>query len=411
MTAPAVAPVSPQEHNLDYMRKTRRKYGAARVINSAATTQNYGAGAPLVFEVPSTENGYLEYLEIDCNLTATYTAAGAGPTVAFNAGGAEQVIQSITVEIGRQQIKMYPFYLKRVQKMLRRYLGAEYASVAGGGYVNPDLDAIIQTDTPTLNAGANTWHLVIPIPLNVIHQLEPAGMLPIFGTSTSVKVTVQCAQQVVGNDPLNNAVSSNGTVVVSGTIGVNFAYRDGTRLDTTLRDTMMPQLLTGLPTVQWDIDVPTTEVYAGRYFPARITKLERFLMLVDLVIDGQQSNKFSTPGNIAGLAMTTDANGANPLWQIGANTNNGAAMAMYWRDLRNTFGQDLDDGVIPWVVSSSFNEQDISNQSGSQVLDTANAYPGFHLQYFLNNINGLGGNIARVEHLLVFLNDAGLQIV
>lgn len=400
-------------HNMDYLRKTRRKYSIANNINSSSSTQNFQTGAPLVFEIPSTNNGYLEYLEIDCKLTADYTPAGSGPTVAFNAGGAEQVINNVVIELGRQQVKMYPYWLKRIQNMLRRYLGAEYAAVAGGGYSNPDIAGTLQTDTPTINSGNNTWHLVIPIPLKIIHALEPAGMLPIFGTSSAVRITVNCAQAIVGTDPLDNAIASNGTVAVTGTVQVNFAYRDGTRFDTTAKDVMVPQLLTGLPTVQMDIDVPTTELRAGAYVPGRLTKLEQFLFVNDIIIDGNQSNKFMLPSNLLGLGISSDANASDWLWQVGQGTRLGAdGMAMWQRDLRETWGQDLDDGVIPWFVASSMGEQFVSAQTGSQIFDTANAWPGAHFQYWLNSINGLGvQGMARVEHLIVFLNNLGLQIV
>ena len=405
----AAALLSQRQANSNYLQKTIRKVTVVQP-SGGGITGAFVAGQTLNFYVPPANNGFLEALEFQCVFTVNYTANGAGPYINLNRAFPYNLISEIQVQYNGLQARVNPYFLM-VYERLRRYLAPKTPGTvfSGAGSENTTLtaDMIANNSTAPTTGVPQTVKVWFRLPLNALHPVDAAGMLPVMGEANPVQVVVICNPSINGVDPLLNPYSSNATTLtVTGTVKINAVYRDGATLWSPAR---MPLNLSGLPTAQWLIDNSWNILSAGSVQRGQVKTLLQHYIMLGIVIDGQQSTDFSTIGNITAMELDADATGNNKLEAYGLGTNIDIAEYFMW--VRQTFGQDLPQGVVPWVVAPSLNQPNPSNRLGSQVLNmTPGGWTSVYQGYYLNAIGGTPGITPRVETWLVSANPAGLLL-
>lgn len=366
-------------------------------------TQAFASGSTLIYNLPTVAGAYARELIFTMNLTVN-CAAGTGATYGLTAGNIYSLINEIDIEYNGKQARVKPIALKWYNQL--RYRGGPTPGQVMSGYTGVSGINTALSSTLTVASGNNTWNLVFRMPLNALHRLSPYGMLPIMGNATRGQVSILLNSAALGPDPMLNAVYSTGgsgnAVTVTGTIKVECIYNDGSNFGS---PNPMTLDING-PTCQYIIDTTLQNFTAGTVQRQHINSLLQHYYVLGNVIDGNQSNLFAAYSNIAILEFDKDSVGQNQFYQYGENN---VSINDYWDMLRQTFGQDFDQGFIPWVVAESFNQENPDNRMGTMALNmTPGGWSDATLGYQVNTVNGLGTVTPRVEHYLISLNPQGL---
>jgi len=118
-----------------------------------------------------------------------------------------------------------------------------------------------------------------------------------------------------------------------------------------------------------------------------------------------------------GLRCMVPAMTSPDLYEGWAYNNNISIYDYYDRRIRRMLGQDLDEGVIPWITGPSRGVIDASNRNGTQWLNmTQGGYPAASHLYQVtttsgqSTIDGYPAATPRVEMFLISENPAGLKV-
>lgn len=382
---------------------------------SGGVTANYATGQTLIYNFPTASGGFAKDLLITVNLNIT-PATGTGAAYSYTAAGFYALFSEIQILFNGTQARVRPYLLKVME--MGRFRGAPTPSSVNVGNAVTAINTAIATFQPTLTPGsASQINAVFRVPLNALHALSPVGMLPIQGAGTKAQIVLMCATSLFGSDPMMNVIYGTAgtagwgvTVNAGSTVKVECIYMDGTNYNS-------PQPLSldlvGVPTAQYIIDTPLTPISAGIVQRQRIATLLQHYLVVAVVIDGVQSNSFSTVGNIQGLELDQDSVGQNKFWQYGSANN--VSVNDFWEHLRHTWAQDFDQGVIPYIWAQAYGQENPDNRMGNQILNmTAGGWTDIHHGYILGAVNSGGATfggtaiVGRVELYLVSLNPAGL---
>ena len=401
-----------RQMNRDYMARSIIMQAVCPPSSGSGTTQNYSAGADLIFNFPTAGGAFVRALVVKLTLSVN-PAVGTSATYALNAGGALALLDRMRVNFNGTQHNFRPAILPFLERM-RGYLRASTESVLAGQSVT-DIQNLLFSGVPAIGAavptGATTWDIVFRVPLNM-HDLDPKGLLPSMGAGTQGQIEIVCAPNPLGPDPLLNAISSTGgsgnAVTITGTVEVDVEYSDGSNMQ---EQNPLALDLRGLATVQLLEDEVLSPLTAGTVNNHKIATLLQHAVVLSILIDGQQSTKFATLGNIAAITLAKDAVLANKFFGFGAQFGNLAVVNFYER-LRRRYGQDLgDDGVIPWVDAMTTNTVDPSNREGVALLNmTANGWTDVHHGYQVSAVGGVAGITPRVVTHVLSINPAGLGI-
>lgn len=393
-----------QMNNADYLKTAIRRV-AICPPTSGGIAQNWVAGQQLVYDFPTAGGAFGLELLITLNLTITL-AAGTGATYALNAAAPYNVIDTLEVLYNGSQARTRLYIAKLIASMRGYGRGLPGAALLNN---NATIDGQLNSTLPVA-VGANTWTRVIRLPLNALHPYSPAGALPIMGVGTKAQVRLTCASNLLGADPLINAISAasgtgNAVTSVTGTVKVECVYSDGTNLGG-------PQALfldlNGEPTCQYYIDTQLSPLTAGTVNRQRVAMLLKHFKMYSIVIDGNQSTKFSALSNLTEIELDEDSVGQNKFYWWGAGTNQ--SIYDYYDDFRRRYGQDLDEGVIAWVDGTA-GPGDVANYEGMQYLDMSPGHwTDVHHGYTVGSVGGAAGITPRVETFLVSLNPAGLLV-
>ena len=375
-------------------------YETPILANAQNGTSYTVGGNPLNFDIPIVPGAFLVGLTIRHDLTVNYTAAATSPYVNLTAAGETAAFQNVEVRFGNKQIEVHPY----VAKVLARLAGYNRADTnTPVGAQNADVQSMLYT-SPTTAAGNNEWKFDVDIPLTLLHPMSVNGILPISGSGTRVQVSLQPTAAFVGQDPLLNAIDTNGTVTVSGTVTLIAWYRDWQSMAT--RTSLAPSLA-GLSTVQVIKPQSINNLTSGSTNFQRITNPYPFVKLVSIVIDGQQSGKFvSNASNIQNYEIDKAENTSSVFVKYDA-TNGG--IQNYYKGVRGTYAQDLDSGVLVFDATAK-NTANPSNRNGRAYLNlTPQGYPAARLGF---QVGAVGNKCTpRVETWGVIINPMGIQAV
>ena len=401
-----------RQMNRDYMARSIIMQAVCPPSSGSGTTQNYSAGADLMFNFPTAGGAFVRSLIVKLTLSVN-PAVGTGATYALNAGGALSLIDRIRVNFNGTQHNFRPFILPFMEKM-RGYLRNSTNAVLAGSSVT-DVQNLLLSGVPAVGAavptGATTWDIVFRVPLNM-HDMDPKGLLPSMGAGTQGQVEVVCAPNPLGPDPILNAISvtagTGAAVTITGTVEVDVEYSDGSNMQ---GQSPLTLDLRGLPTVQLLEDEVLAPLTAGTVNNHKIATLLQHAIVLSVLVDGQQSTKFATLSNIQAFTLAKDAVLANKFFGFGSQFGNLATVNFYER-LRRRYGQDLgDDGIFPWVDALTTNTVDPSNREGVALLNmTANGWTDVHHGYQVSAVGGVAGITPRVVTHVLAINPAGLGI-
>lgn len=396
--------------NADYLARCQPQVAVCPPTNGGIT-QNYAFATTLYYNLPTADNAMLSDLLVTCTISLAF-ATGTAATYAANASMPWGLFDRIIVTYNGTQAQLRPILLKY------------YWYLRGYGSVGSMLDFTV-TGRPTITtvqnilfastvpapgavvaAGNVAVNWAFRVPLRALHELNPAGVLPIMGQGTKGQVAIVCQTAALGPDPLLNVAASTGgsgnAITVNGgsTVKCEAIYMDGTTL---WSSTPLILDLVGEPTAQYYIDLPLTPLVAGVVNRQAITTLLQHYLVLTIIVDGNQSNKFALTSNIAELEFDKDSVGRNPFYIYGASTN--VSVIDFFERVRQYLGQDLDEGIIPWVVAWLFNQQAPDLREGVMVLNmTQGGWTDTHYGAQLTTINGVANAPARFDTYLVSLN-------
>lgn len=404
----AAAIAARDSNNWAFMRTALKQYAVCPPSSGAGTNQSYSSGSTLIFDVPTSNGGYLESLLFQFNLTVT-NAAGTGATYALTAGAPYSLVDHIVIQYGNTTHTFRPIVLKHLAQ-LQGYEKAQPEQVNSGQTVS-FVGSTVWGSPFGVASGANTWKFWFRVPMHLIPR-SPAGMLPIMGDSTRCQVSVVCASAPLGNDPLLNAVATTaGTgaaVTVSGTVAVEAISQNGVNLVSTRN---MGLDLQGLPTIQWTTESQYTPLTSGSMLHKKLDSKLQHLYVISYIIDGQAFGKFAGDANISGIELTMDSTAQNKFYSFGVNGNN-VGFTEYRELLRNTLGQDIDEGVIPYVGGPAFGGVDPDGLEGTSYLNCipgAGGWPDANLGFQVGTVaSPLSGITPRVETFCISVNPQGL---
>ena len=421
------------QSNRNYMRTTLRKYAVCPPQSGNALNQPYATATQLTYNVPTAENGFLEEFIIQVSLTVTL-AAGTSATYQLNAAAPLNVIQEIDVLYGNIQMRFRPYILRYLKQLLGYNMPFEPGEpvIAGAQHLGVIDNYLMSNSSGTpsypVAVGANTWKFEVVIPMTILHPQDVRGMLPIMSGETTAQINIITASAFVGFDPILSPIGGGPTgsggalTSVTGTVAVIAAYRDGVSLMGPARQGLD---IIGLPTVQWDIDPPLNNLVSGSVIRQKINKAENLAIGLLTVMDGTGAsagrastiNGFGTIANFAEIELAKDSSGTNKFWQFGLGTNVG--VNEYFAEIRRILGQDLDEGIIPFVYAPVWTIPDPQHLDGIMYLNTLpSGWTDVNYGLQVTSI-GNGGTAAstlaspgavnaRVECHLIFINPIGL---
>lgn len=369
IAAAAQAAAGRKAQNLAFLSSSLRKKAVCPPASGAGLNQTYVSGNTLIYDVPTANGAYLESVLVECALTVN-PATGAGAAYALNAGAPYNLIDYINIEVNGVQARLRPILLKWISQ-LQGYERAQPSQVNSGQSVSWLQNTIWGSPfNLTVNTN-NTWNFWFRVPLRLFPR-SAAGMLPIMSDSTKVQVKLFLSNNAMGPDPLTAAVATTAgtgaSVAVGGTVAVVAEYRDGMNLFQT--SAMQPNL-SGEPTVQYLVDSQLNPLTAGTVMRKRLDNKLPHLYVISVVVDGNQSTKFSANSNLAALELDQDFAGQNAFFRYGVSGSN-ISVPHFFEELQDNFiGQSLDEGVVAWIPGPGYLGTNPDNLEGASYLNMA----------------------------------------
>ena len=397
----------------DYMARTIDKEAICVMTNGGALSQSWPAGGGLLsFTVPQTLNGWLRGYKIRLSLTVT-NAAGTSAVYALTAGGVLGLIQQVTLWYGNNQQQFPLRVLLDYYQLQGQWQQNPWQNVPAIGRNTASIDTYLSGGNSfPVATGANSWTVEVFVPCNWVHLLDVRGMLPISGGQTQPTITLLCNSAPFGADPMKNvlyAVSGTGhATTITGTVSVYAVYRDGDSLGTRQK---LALSVGNLGTMQAFYDGTLNQLTANQTQPYQLIHIGRHYTVLAYVIDAQASQTFCATTNISQIDVVKDAAGSNILWRAGGDTNLDIREWFATR-IRAPLGQDLQEGVIPFVFAQGSNTVNIDNTDGIDVFDNTpgNGWPAAQFRVKVGAVGALGSG-PRVEYYTIFENPQGLVVI
>ncbi len=392
--------------NADFMRNSIERTAQCFVTGGSGQNATYTQGSVLSFDLPTTQ-GFAKGLLIQYNLTITL-AAGTNATYVATQSAPWSLFSRLELDYNGPQIVTHPVLLGYLDQLSGSGVGKQNRIIAGQ---NDSVEASHIVGTTPTNVGANTWRGFMYLPFNAISPESPYGLLPINGVGNRPQLKLTCAT-LFGTDVLLNPIcagtgTGQATTSVTGNINVDCVFLDGTNMES-----VQPKMLQnwqGMPTLQyyWEQSLtPFNATTLNRFTIA--TKLEHWLALA-IIIDGQQSATYiSGTSNLTNFALSPDPTAQQ--FFMNYNLSNNENIDLFFdRLVRRPFRQDIDEGVIPWIVAHGRGIADVDNRNGTQFLNMYAA--GFPATTHAYTVGAVGTVCtARVELFLISKNNAGLKI-
>lgn len=397
----------------DYLALTKDKPLLAQVTSGSGLSQAFpSAGGTLSFTFPQTLGGNLRSYII--RLTGTITlAAGTSAVYALTAAGIAALFQEVILEYGNNAHRFPLRVLQDYKQLSAKLEPLPWEPVLGSGRVVASEDTYLNGGgTFGVAVGANTWTAEFEVPCNIVHPLDPRGMLPISGGNTPVRVNLTCNGSLIGSDSMKNvlyAVSGSGHAVsaIALTISVIGKYRDG---DTLAQRRKLSLEYGSLGTMQIAYDGTLANLAANVTQNYQVKHVGKHYYVLAYVIDAQAPQTFCADTNIAQVDITKDASGQNAFWRYGGDTNVG--VQEWLGDIRRDIKQDLAEGCIPFVYAPGENTVNVDNRDGIAVFDNTpdNGWPAAQFRVKVSAVGALGSG-PRVEYYTFYENANGLQVV
>lgn len=402
--------------NRQFMRSSIERIAYMPVTGGSGVSATYSSGTTLYFDFP-TVPGFAKGILITYSITVN-PAAGSSATYAVNAAAPWSIFSELQVLYNGPQIRTHPYLIKVMDVLLGFSRGAQNRVLAGTNDATIAAAIVGQTN---FTVGSNTtWTGKMYLPLNALGNDTVPGVLPIAGVGNKPQLKLTCTPSWIGQDPLLNVMSpvagtGHAMTGLTGSINVDMVYVDGTNLNSPTPYSLNWQTE---PTVQYYWDTPLTPFSQNTIQRQTISTKLKHWYVVSLIIDGAVTTgatQFANLANILGFTIGPDQVGQQTFENY--NISNNVSINDYFNRTRRTWGQDLDDGVMPWVAGVSRNIVDSDNRNGTQALNmTSGGFPAATHSYQMNNysyqatIDGFAPCTPRVETFLISENAAGLKV-
>lgn len=397
----------------DYLARTKEKEVLAVMTSGGALSQLFPtAGGAISFTVPQTLNGYMTKYIV--RVTGTITlAAGSSAVYALTAAGVLGLFPEVLLTYGNAQHRLPMRVIQDYKQLRGKSEPVTWEPVLAGGRAIAALDTYLNGGgTFGVATGANTWTFETEIPCNLIHDLDPRGMLPIMGGSTQPTVQLTCNPAIIGTDAMKNAlyaVSGTGHAVsaIALTITVQAKYRDG---DTLTQRQKMNLNLGGLGTMQAAYDGTLNNLAINQTQPYQIKHVGKHYWVLAYVIDAQLAQTFCVVGNVSQVDIVKDASGTNAFWRYGGDTN--ISYLEWLANIRRDLKQDLAEGCLPFVYATQENTVNIDNNDGISIFDNTpeTGWPAAQFRVKVGAVGALGSG-PRIEYYIFYENPLGLQTI
>lgn len=378
--------------NTDFMARSRR-FPVRMPLVGGTLNGPYALGSTLNFFVPPVNNGWLDMIELDINLTLTGATATSTPNKAFP----WNLISYITVNLDGQISLIDPYWGAYLLPRLKGRLRSDVTNVLAG-VADTQVNTILNTvpsGAGSLIVGANVVRFRMRIPLNALHPLDGSGLLPCQGTQDPIQVNVVLPAGLVGVDPLTAPASSaTGTLVpaAGSTITMYGWVRDGRTKWSPSEQ--LPFYPNGLPQVSYDQEPNIVNLQANTLTRGQLTKVLKVYYMASIYIDGQSSTEFSTPNNFNAVDLSADSTGN---FEFAAYGLNNVPMDLLWSNIRETFGQDFPNGVIPWVYAPQAHIGEPGVANGTDILNmTAGGWTSMYSGVNFAAQGGVAGSSPRI---------------
>jgi hypothetical protein len=384
--------------NSEYMRLSYPQF----IKFNAENGTDFGPGKNLTFNAPIINGGNAFGVILKVDLDVTWTPGTTG-TVTPCAAYPESLVSKLSVQFGNPQITSHPF-IYRVLDLMEGYGRTTQDDVRGTR--NAKIDSMLRQVPQTLVAGVNKVKFEVNIPLNSLHPASTNGAIPIGHSGTRLQVGLQLPSAIVGKDPMLNVfdVTGDGAIEVSGTIRPVLEYRDHNSF-TTVQPLRLD--LSNISTVQ-TIELPSiTGLSQGQYNHMAFKNPYLMPKAIHIVIDGNQSDKFSAADNITGFSYDTAENSNSNLFKYDESTT---GIEGWYKKVRSTYGNDLPEGVLAWDTTSE-NIANVSSKLGSAYLNlSSNGYSSARMGVKVETVDNT--NISsRIVSYGIIVNDMGIQTV
>lgn len=389
------------------------KKTAPMVPQGGGITAQYSAGAAITWDFPTTGGAWASAIIVTCVLTVN-NAVGTGAAYALNQLAPLTVFDRVQVLLNGVQHNFRPYILKYIAGILRGYVKSPEPSVVMGGNSDATIQGQLNGTPYGVATGNNTWTFKFRIPLNALNESNPAGMLPMQSAGTKPQLVITCAPNPLGNDPILNAVrttaGTGAATTITGTIQCDVQYRDGTNL---FSSTALGLDLTDVPTVQYVNEQQISNLVQGNINRGRITTLLQHYVVLDAIVDATTAGQLVQGlNNIQVAELDMDSVGQNSFYKYGSASGTNVSLFDFYEQFRHQYGQDLDEGIIPWVVGWGNHTNNPDARDGSALLNMmVGGWPDVNRAYQLGTIGAIAGMAPRVDTHLLSLNPAGLKLV
>lgn len=371
---------------------------------NAENGRRFQQGTNLTFNSPIINGAYAQSIILKYKLNVNWEPGTTG-TITPTASYPESFVTKAEVNFGNKQISAAPFLFSQVLDKMEGYGRTSQDDVLGSREAG--IDAMLRKVPRTFVAGDNEVKFEVNIPLTLLHNAAINGMIPIFSSGVRLQLALQLPNNVVGKDVLQNVfdVQGDGVVEVSGDIDAVIEYRDYNSFSTT--QAVRPDL-TGLPTVQM-IELPSiTGITPGVYNHVAFRNPYNFAKLIHVVIDGKQSDKFASAGNISGFTYDKEENSNSAFFRYDETTT---GIEGWYKKTRELYGNDLPEGIIAWDATSQNVGSNVSSKMGSSYLNLSGAaFVSARASFKVDSVSDV--NMAsRIVSYGIMINPNGIQVV
>ncbi len=332
----------------------------------------------LKFQISGVNGAWLRRIRVVTTGTIVYTPNGTSPTCSINAVGLDAIYSGVKQSYGSNyKPTVRPFFFK-LMKIIRGYGRLPYAVEPS---VSQDIAAIqaainsassLYAPGTAFTSGNNAFMHSMDIPLQALHPGHPSGILPVDTTGTVYSLElIPNISGLIGTDPLDNLVNTNGTISLSGCAAtVTFYYSDGESL--TVTQNLQPNM-SAMPSAEY-AEVTDQTLVANQLVVQQLQLALPIARLFTVVIDGNSSSQFAQVGTplvpdqgITQYALLKGSNRSDAL--ISYDSGNGG-VSNYYADFRSQYGADLPAGVFVHDAIA-YNTVNPSNQNGTGYFDTS----------------------------------------
>lgn len=368
------------QRNADFMRLSHMQYLPANPQNSNV----FGSAKTINFNVPIIAGGFAT--ELTFRVKMNFTTAGTTGSLKTTASYPYSLINRIRVLFGNEVQNMHP-YVAYVRDLLQGYARqAENQVLANKSTVIDGLLNKVPDETALAANGTFDLDFEFSLPLNALHEGSINGIVPLYSAGTTLQAAVSTAQNLVGNDALDNPFWTDGdhTVTVnSGTVECYVGFRDYTSFYTT--QAIQPDL-TGIDSVAV-VELPSiSNLSQGTMNYASFRNPYLTASIIHFVIDGKSPDKFSSADNISAFTYDKAENSNSSFIRFDATNNN---LNQFYKAVRSIYGQDLPEGILAFDAPSGLPGRNLANVSAKGGTNYLNLieYPAARFGVTVNSVD------------------------